>query len=280
MGAGGRHLVLHLIGLLERQPARAQDALLHLLHGQRPVRGQLAGELQGPVHQLRPGHDVVQQPHLQSLRSAEGVADHEHLHRLAVGNLTRQAGQRAAAGQQSHLRLGRAEDRVLRRHAQVDGVRQLGAAAERAPVHGRDHRLVELEAAQDRVEELLEVAHQLLVPLVLGLPRTGDEGHGELEVAARTEVLVSGAGEDRNAQLPGVAKIVPGRRQLDQHLRAQAVLHLRTVHGQDHDPVASLDEQVALGLHLVSAPSPDRRAAVGRRPSAFLRAGPRRFPAA
>ena len=94
-----------------------------------------------------------------------------------------------AARQQADLRLRQTEDGVLGGDAQVAGVGELRAAAQRTAVHRRDDGLVDLEAAQDRVGEGLRRREQLVIPVVLRLSRAGDERHRE-EGAALLVVTV------------------------------------------------------------------------------------------
>ena len=62
-------------------------------------------------------------------------------HGDGVRNALRQPQQSAAAGHQAALDLGNAERRVPRRHDQVGGQRQLGAAGQRIALDGSDQRL-------------------------------------------------------------------------------------------------------------------------------------------
>ena len=69
-----------------------------------------------------------------------------------LAHQARQALRARVAAHDAELDLGRAQLRVLGRHPQVAGQGQLAAAAQREPVHGRDHRLAQ---ALDAVEHAL-----------------------------------------------------------------------------------------------------------------------------
>ena len=74
-------------------------------------------------------------------------------------------------GNKPDLGLWSAEDCVLRSDSQIAGVRDLCAATERTSIDRGDHRLVELESAQYRIDKLLQIAEKLVIPLILWLPR-------------------------------------------------------------------------------------------------------------
>ena len=148
-----------------------------------------------------------------------------------------QAQQPTAAGHQPALDLGNAERRVLGRHDQIGGQRQLGAAGQRVALDGGDQRL-------DR--RTLGEAH----------PAALDDGNlaaGErLEVHARTE-RAARAGHDAHRK-PGVS-VEPVHRvgQTMGHRGVDRVLGLGPVDGDDQNPVPLFDEDFGFAGGFFSA---------------------------
>jgi hypothetical protein len=83
---------------------------------------------------------------------------------------------------------------------------QLEAARERVAVDGGEQGLVEGEVLQQRGLHHVGVGQHAVIERVGGLARAGPERQQQLGVAARSEGLVAGAGEDAQPQRVVVAQ--------------------------------------------------------------------------
>ena len=137
------------------------------------------------------GHHVDEAPRL-TLFGGEAVTGQREFECLLVRNALLQAQQPAARGHQAALDLGDAELRGARRHDQVGGEHDLGAAGQRVALDRGDQRLArrplgEADAPAGNRDDL-----------------TGGEG---LQVHARAEVAAR-AGDHRDRQVRAVVEFV------------------------------------------------------------------------
>ena len=93
--------VLDVPGLVGRQVAEADHELLHHADRDRRQRDDVAGDLFRPLHQLRMGHDLVDEADAQRLVRVEGVVGQQDLHRVDVAELAGSKGWRPGRGRAS-----------------------------------------------------------------------------------------------------------------------------------------------------------------------------------
>ena len=74
-------------GLIGRQVAEADDELLHHADRDRRQGDDVPGDLFRPLHQLRVGHDFVDEADPQGLLGVEGIVGQQDLHRIDVTEL-------------------------------------------------------------------------------------------------------------------------------------------------------------------------------------------------
>ena len=176
-------------------------------------------------------------------------------------------GQEVAA---AHRREDPAQDPELaerggpRRDDDVAGERDVAAAADGDAVDARDHRLVELADAQDRLLRDAGVGDHA------GRAEGREHGQVEVLVAAGAERAVAGAGDDDDADRVVVAR--PGERLLEVEvgLPVERVELGRPVHRQRRDRPVALDEQRLVGAdelrrHREACSRPRSRIAARRR---------------
>ena len=140
-GEGGHELRrLQLQGIIERQI----EAVVHGGLGvpqRRRSRGEALGHGHRLVVRLRCRVHGVGQTDGQGLLGMHTAAAVDDLLGAAEAHEARQALGAAGAGDDAQQDLGLAEDRIIRRQAEVGGHRQLTAAPEGVPVHGRHQNL-------------------------------------------------------------------------------------------------------------------------------------------
>ena len=187
--AVAEELFLNLNSLVHRQADAFIDRLLAVAHRDRGVLGDLAGELEGVLHQFGLRVDRVDQADAQRFvgldveRRVDELLGHAHADK---------AGQplgAAEARRDAKAHFGLAEDGVVAAQADVAAHGELIAAAERETVDRRDDRQREvLNHQEDIVAELAE-------SLAFGL---GHRGH-RADVGAGHKALFARAGEHHAA---------------------------------------------------------------------------------
>ena len=144
---------------------------------------------------IRPvvGVHVVHEPPVERRCGRHALAQQRHLERARLAHGRGHEQRRAAVRHQADVHEGEPEVGGLGGQHQVAGERERGADADRRPVHGGHHRLLEApHAGDDRVVELV----QLLADVRHAVVRVRVEAR--LEVGARREPA-AGAGDQHRA---------------------------------------------------------------------------------
>jgi hypothetical protein len=222
-------------GVLEVHAERPGHGLLDRADGTRAVLLDLVRELQGGLHDPVPRYHAVEHPEVVGLRSTDPVCCQQHLHGVAVGDVSRQVHGAAATGKQAPPGLRDAEARVLAGDTNVDAVEHLDAAGRACPIDGCDHRLVKREVAQDRNQR--SVVGELVAPengfsggQLLHLFR--DHGNEALEVGSDAEDVVY-TGDDCGPELVIVSVADPRIGEVTEVLEIERVTPLGAVDGDD-----------------------------------------------
>ena len=177
------------------------------------------------------------------VNNAGGVAGQQQLPRPREGELRRQADRGPAGGEEGPLHLLHAEARALGRDAQIGALHQLHAARDGGAVDRGDHRLLDVEAAQQGLGAQLAILEKAAVELVGGLARLRHQRDQLAEVGARAED-VARAGDHDRANGIVVARLDIGVGEVAQKLRVEGVLHLGPVQGQDQNLAPHLFQQL------------------------------------
>ena len=216
-------------GLLDREALAAAGDLLRRLDGERGAAGDVAGEPARLVHELRCRYHRADEAAPLRLGRAEAPARQEQVHGKEPGEPARQPLSAARVRDDAEAQLGQEQLGMVGRDDQVAGEHQLEAAAGGQPVDGRDHRFVEVEHLGQAGEAArAEVGRGVLLA-----------GGRRLEVPAGREEALTGAGQDRHAQVVVVTQPREGIVELDAR-RAVDRVRLRPVEHDLEDAAAHL----------------------------------------
>ncbi|KKN26334.1 hypothetical protein LCGC14_0875850 [marine sediment metagenome] len=217
---GKGHVLLAVHGV-------AAEAHQHRALGREPARPVTNG-----AGKLVRRNDLVDQPVLDRLLSAQPLAEQHHL----IDSLARHVAvddRHDHEGKRAHVDLGRAEGRALLRDHQVAAQAQPHAARQHVAVGGAQRGLAQVDHQLEEVNELVRRS-------ACGRVHIGRE---PTQVGARAKDLLARAGEHRRPHL-GVALHRPeGLVQLRQHLGRERVALVGPVEGHGGDPVAHLVQQ-------------------------------------
>src|SRR5262245_59212363 len=239
-------LELHAQALGQRPLAALVDGSLRRAHGERPVRRDLRRHRGHALGERGRGHDLVHEPDARGLLGADASTREDQLLRARAADQPRQALSAAGARDDRERHFREPELRVRRRDAQVAREQQLGAAAERDAVHGRDRRHRErLHLVHQRADRLDEARHLL-------------ERHRRalLEIGARAERLLAGAGDHDGAHGALLREGGDVRAHLRERVEREAVRDVGPVDRQPRDRALSFEARerlLARGAQLSSS---------------------------
>ncbi len=199
-------------------------------------------------------HAFVDEADLRGLLGVEPARAKDHLARQPLADDARQVLRGADRRAGPDLRAGLSEHGILGGDHEVAPQRELVAAAHAPAVDHRDHR--DRQAADGHGEALHAVVPHRAVDPVEAL-------HG-IEIAARRERLVAGAGHHRAGDRWVLARRFQRVDQFVEGLLAERIEHTRPVDGDPGDLVLHLVEDVAIGSRVRAVAFP-RCGLFGRR---------------
>ena len=173
---------------------RVAQQLLDRRKEQRRSRGELPRDLARLRQALTLGNDMIGESPMLGFRRVHPATGHQELDRHVIGDPAPQL-DRARIGEHANVDLGQSESRVLLHDDDVRAEHDLEAAAAGYAIDCRDEGLVE-------VARIVKTAEAADAPVRIGL----FAGGGGLQVPARGEEALTGAGDDRDPQLRVVAK--------------------------------------------------------------------------
>ena len=202
----------------------------------------------GPFHafglEFRHGHDLIDQPHVECFGGVILPTQIPNFSRLLLADHSRQVARPKSAVEAAHLRTHLAEDRVVRREAQIAHDVQHVTAPDRVTRHQRDHDL------GHRADELLQIQHiqprHPIVTNVTGVP-------ADALIAARAKRVLpirmrSGSGEQHDANGRVFARVAEGSEHLRDRLRPKRIALLRSVNRHLGDAASFVVKDVGVSL--------------------------------
>ena len=177
---------------------------------------------------------MVEKAQCERLLRTDQIPGQQQFHGLGEGHLGGHAHGGAAGRDQCPFRLLHAEFGFGDGNANVRALEDFHAAGDGVAVDGGDDRLFRVEVAQQGAAGGARVRQQPFVPLVLRLPRPGEQRDEPPQVRTGAEGG-AGAGQHGNPHLRIVTHLPPSLVKAHGHLGIDGVAHLRAIEGDEGD---------------------------------------------